>query len=110
TFNTRLRQAVAAAETKLRQAFAREQEQIRKAALEAERARLMSDLHDGIAGHLVSITALCEQGKGGPGDEIARASRRALTDLRLVVDSLEDMGDDLAVMLTALRERIEPQL
>lgn len=109
-FNIHLRQAVDAAEEKLRQTFAREQEQARKAALEAERVRLMSDLHDGIAGHLVSIISLCEQHNDGQNREIAQASRQALTDLRLVVDSLEDVGGDLGMMLAVFRERIEPQL
>lgn len=109
-FNSQLRQAVAAAEEKLRQTFAREQEQARKAVLEAERMRLMGDLHDGIAGHLVSIISLCEQRSDPQNQEVAQASRQALTDLRLVIDSLEDVGDDLGMMLAVFRERIEPQL
>ncbi len=108
-FNVRLRQTVEATEAKLRETFAREQEQARKVALETERVRLMSDLHDGIAGHLVSIVALCEQHRAAD-DEITTASRRALADLRLVVNSLEDMGDDLGLMLAAFREQIAPQL
>lgn len=111
TFNARLRSDVDAARRELQAAFDRERVQARKATLEAERMRLMGDLHDGIAGNLVSIIALCEQGgDDGPGREVAQASRRALTDLRLVIDSMEDVGGDLAMMLTAFRDRVEPQL
>lgn len=109
-FNLRLQQGISAAEDKLRESFAREQAQTRRAALEAERVRLMRDLHDGIGGQLVSILSLSELEGERRAADIARASRRALDDLRLVVASLEDVGDDLGLMLGMFRERIEPQL
>jgi signal transduction histidine kinase len=108
-FSTRLRNEVTAVEDALRLSFEREQAQARAADLEAERVRLMSDLHDGIAGQLVSILATCElEGRGSDG--VADALRGALTDLRLVVASLENSGDDLGVTLALFRERLEPQL
>lgn len=107
--SARLRSDVAAAEDALRASFGREQAQERKTILESERVRLMSDLHDGIAGQLVSILALCEL-RGRDADEVTNSVRAALTDLRLVVASLEDVGDDLGVVLALFRERIEPQL
>ncbi|MBN8726600.1 MAG: hypothetical protein J0H15_02715 [Xanthomonadales bacterium] len=109
-FNARLRRDVAAAGEQLRQAFRREQAQARRETLAAERMRLMGDLHDGIAGQLVSIVSLSERGDGPVAREVARACHGALTDLRLVVDSMEDFGDDLGMMLVAFRDRIEPQL
>src|SRR5690606_10425953 len=114
-FNKRLHRDVAAARSKLQEAFEREKAHARREALAAERVRLMSDLHDGIAGQLMSIVALGEQDPTPGGDatiraEITRACHRALTDLRLVVDSMEDVGDDLGMMLVAFRDRVEPQL
>lgn len=109
-FNTRLHRDVAAARNKLQEVFEREQVHARRATLAAERVRLMGDLHDGIAGQLVSIVALSEQARDPVAPEITRACHRALTDLRLVVDSMEDVGDDLGMMLVAFRDRIEPQL
>lgn len=107
--NARISKAVKDAEASLRRGFDREQEQTRASVLEAERVRLMSDLHDGIAGQLVSILAQCEL-NGNSQDEVAAAVRRALADLRLVIASLEDTGDNVVVMLAIFRERIEPQL
>jgi signal transduction histidine kinase len=49
-FSQRLKSEVAAAEDALRRSFAREQQQAKAAVLKAERVRLMSDLHDSIAG------------------------------------------------------------
>ena len=109
-FNQRLRSDVEAAEERLREAFERERAHERQATLQGERMRLMGDLHDGIAGQLVSIISLSEQGGASAGEEIAGASSRALTDLRLVVDSMEDVGDDLGMTLVAFRERVGPQL
>ncbi|HYD32506.1 MAG TPA: hypothetical protein VEB64_16815 [Azospirillaceae bacterium] len=107
-FSARLMNEVAAAEEALRRSFAREQAQARAAILEAERVRLMSDLHDGIAGQLVSILSVCEL-RGNDSAGVADAVRAALADLRLIVASLEDYGEDLGVLLALFRERIEPQ-
>jgi signal transduction histidine kinase len=110
-FNTTLRKAVANAEAKLKESFARERVITRQAVLQEERLRLMRDLHDGIGGQLVSILAMSEM---LPTEQttpaIRDASRRALDDLRLVITSMEDTGDDLAMLLGSFRERIEPQM
>lgn len=108
-FNNRLKQEVAAAEETLLRSFERERIHARTATLEAERVRLMSDLHDGIAGQLVSILSLCELRKVSQ-SEVAETVRAALADLRLIVASLDDYGEDLGVMLALFRERIEPQV
>ena len=95
------------AEEKLKASFAREQERERAAALARERTRLMRDLHDGLGGQLVSIVALSERGEaGGIGD----AARAALKDLRLVIDSMDDIGGDLMLALGSWRDRVTAQL
>lgn len=109
-YNARLKAAVVAAEAKLREQFSQRQAEARRAALEAERMRLIRDLHDGLGGQLVSILSLSETGKGEESKEIVKACQRALTDLRLMLNSLEDVGNDLSLMLGMFRERIEPQL
>lgn len=108
-FNSRLKREVAATEEALLRSFERERVQTQAATLEAERVRLMSDLHDGIAGQLVSILSLCELREVGEA-EVAESVRAALADLRLIVASLDDFGEDLGVMLALFRERIEPQV
>jgi signal transduction histidine kinase len=95
------------AEEKLKASFAREQERERAAALARERTRLMRDLHDGLGGQLVSIVALSERGEAvGIGD----AARAALKDLRLVIDSMDDIGGDLMLALGSWRDRVTAQL
>ena len=96
------------AEDKLKASFAREEERARAAALARERTRLMRDLHDGLGGQLVSIVALSERGNAGAG--IGDAARAALKDLRLVIDSMDDIGGDLMLALGSWRERATAQL
>jgi signal transduction histidine kinase len=96
---TRVREA----EERLKASFAREEERARAAALADERTRLMRDLHDGLGGQLISIVALSERGNNGA--TITDAARAALRDLRLVIDSMDDIGGDLMLALGSWRER-----
>ena len=107
-FAARLAIQLREAEEKLRASFAREQEQARAMELARERTRLMRDLHDGLGGQLVSIVALSERGEGAGG--IGEAARAALKDLRLVIDSMDDIGGDLMLALGSWRDRVSAQL
>jgi signal transduction histidine kinase len=96
------------AEEKLRASFAREREQARAVEQAHERTRLMRDLHDGLGGQLVSIVALSERGESE--SDIGEAARAALKDLRLVIDSMDDIGGDLMLALGTWRDRVAAQL
>jgi signal transduction histidine kinase len=108
SFAGRLVTQVRQAEDKLKASFAREEERARAAALALERTRLMRDLHDGLGGQLVSIVALSERGDASA--PIGEAARAALKDLRLVIDSMDDIGGDLMLALGSWRERATAQL
>ena len=77
--------------------------------LAAERDRIMRDMHDGMGGHLVSTLAMVETGQASR-EHVAEALRAALDDLRLMIDSLEPVEDDLALVLGMYRSRLEPRL
>ncbi|WP_431859133.1 ATP-binding protein [Azospirillum sp.] len=108
-FNAKLRREIAEAEAALRTSLAREQAQERAIALEAERSRLTRDLHDGLAGQLVSMVALSRRADAGVSD-FGTAARKALVDLRLVIASMAEVGDDPGMMLANFRDHIQPQL
>ncbi|MBY5931980.1 hypothetical protein KUV51_03115 [Tateyamaria omphalii] len=77
-------------------------------ALAEERRRIMLDLHDGVGGQLVNVLSYLNC--NGSADPIVHGSLEgALHDMALIIDSLE-VVDDIAVMLGALRERMEPLL
>ena len=74
-----------------------------------ERERMMREVHDGLGGRLVETLSSVESGEV-PGDEIAEQIRGALDEMRLLIDSLDPEIDDLAALLAAARERLEPGL
>ena len=77
-------------------------------AISTERDRLMREIHDGIGSSLVTALAIAER-KGAEVDG-PQLLKRALTDLRIAVDSLEPVQGDLATLMASLRYRVEPDL
>jgi signal transduction histidine kinase len=74
-----------------------------------ERERLTREMHDGLGGQIVSILSMVERGMAVP-SEIAEALRRAIDDIRIVIDSLDPNTTDLSTSLGKLRARLEPLL
>ncbi len=74
-----------------------------------ERERMTRDIHDGMGGNLVSTLAMIESGPVSIA-EIKNALRGSLDDLRLMIDSMDVMEDDLATVLGMFRMRITPRL
>lgn len=107
--NETLRERLSEREAELAALHEKERQRTAQLVREQERQRLMHDLHDGLSGHLVSIIALSERHEADR-EQIERAAREALNDLRLVINSL-DIGDrDLPLALASFRERLERQL
>ncbi|MBX3638760.1 MAG: hypothetical protein KF683_25585, partial [Rubrivivax sp.] len=89
--------------------FERVRELERREAIASERERLMRDMHDGVGGHLVSMLAMIEADRRRPGD-LAVVVRDALDDMRLMIDSLEPVDDDLNAVLAMFHDRLAPRL
>ncbi|HET9664974.1 MAG TPA: ATP-binding protein [Burkholderiales bacterium] len=92
--------------------FVREREQAareQQEAIIAERARILQDMHDGMGSQLVTALRLV---KREDGDRViaARNIEEALQDLRLIIDSLDDVNQGLLPKLADLRYRLEPRL
>jgi signal transduction histidine kinase len=77
--------------------------------LSDERQRLMREMHDGLGSALMSSLVAVERGQMQPSD-VAQVLRECVDDLKLTIDSLEPVGDDLLVLLATLRYRLEPRL
>ena len=82
--------------------------QQREAALN-ERARMMSDLHDGFGAQLIGSLRQLEGGQIGVGGAIA-ALRECIDDLRLTVDAHEPAARNLTTLLGMLRFRMQPRI
>jgi signal transduction histidine kinase len=89
--------------------FERVAELERRQTIAAERERLMRDMHDGVGGHLVSLLAMIEADPRRPA-ALATAVRDALDDMRLMIDSLDPVDDDLNAVLAMWRDRLAPRL
>jgi len=106
--NRDLESRVTAKGLELERNHARLRDLERRSLLAAERERLMRDVHDGIGSQLVAALALAEG--GGPPQRISETLRDALDDLRLVIDSLDPVEEDLTAVLGMLRSRLESRL
>jgi signal transduction histidine kinase len=81
----------------------------REMVLAEERERLMRDMHDGTGGQLVSLLSLVRAGHRDP-RLLEQAVSECLNDLRLMIDSMDTAGEDLAVGLGTFRARVDPRL
>jgi hypothetical protein len=71
----------------------------------AERRRIMADMHDGLGARLVSLLSIAQSGKARHG-EISEGLAAALNELRLIVDSVQPVEGDVAVVLGNVRHRM----
>ena len=75
-----------------------------------ERSRLISDMHDGTSGQIVSIIAGLKTGKLS-NEQSVQQLQYCLQDLRLILDSMSAQAtDDLASALALFRQRVDPLL
>ncbi|ESQ93341.1 hypothetical protein ABAC460_01150 [Asticcacaulis sp. AC460] len=100
---------VAEKEVEIRASYARLQEQENLNAIHTERQRLIRDMHDGIGGQLVSLM-LQLKGKAVPQERVHQQVQAAVDDLRLIIDSMDSVGDSLDIALAIFRDRMQPRL
>lgn len=107
--NAELEQRVEAKRAELERNYKAMEQLQHQAAVVEERQRIMSDMHDGIGGHLISTLSLVEHGEASSA-EVATALRECIDDLRLAIDSLEPTENDLLPVLGNLRYRLDGRL
>lgn len=104
SLNTELEKRVAAKAQQLERTYAQLNEEEKKREVAEERARLMRDMHDGLGGQLVHALSLTEKAEDRP--DLKEALRNALSDLRLIVDSLAPTEDGFGPLLANFRHRV----
>ena len=77
-------------------------------AIEVERERLMGEVHDGIGSSLV--TALAVAKREGHSPSTIELLTKAISELKITVDSLDPLDGDLLAIIGNLRHRLEPGL
>ena len=106
TLNQELEQRVARKTEQLSEYYARVSQMEQQQAIAQERERLMRDMHDGVGGSLVS--SIMRLKNGDKPQDVSSSLEYALTDLRMMIDSLE-VSNDLNTALGMLRSRLQPQ-
>ena len=81
----------------------------RERTLLLERQRLMYDMHDGFGSTLLTTLAAIELNQM-PQETLAATLRECVEDLRLMVDSLEPIDQNLINLLATIRYRLGPRL
>jgi len=69
----------------------------------------MQDMHDGLGSSLISAIRSVERG-GVSELKVSQILKDCLDDLKLTIDSMEPLEDDLLLLLATLRFRLEPRL
>jgi signal transduction histidine kinase len=93
-------------ETQIHASLAELQRRDRDSVLSEERSRIMRDMHDGIGGQLLGLILQARSNKLSH-EKLVQGLEESLTDLRVIVDSLEQGEGSLATALGTFRARIE---
>ncbi|WP_395701166.1 ATP-binding protein [Aquabacterium sp.] len=108
--NRTLAERVAERERQLQQAFDALQLQQQEQAVLAERQRIMREIHDGIGSQLVGLLGMVGGQAAPDRAELEHQVRLALDEMRMAVDSLQPVHNDLTTVLATLRYRLQPRL
>ncbi len=73
--------------------------------LASERDRIMLEMHDGMGAHLVSILSMTDAEKVDV-KRLKSSVKDALQDLRMMIDSMDPVENDLGLVLGMYRQRI----
>lgn len=107
--NASLEARLAARTQELAESYEKLQRVEKERAVVDERQRLMREMHDGLGSSLMSSLVMVEQGRLSS-DEVAKVLRECIDDLKLTIDSLEPIGQDLVTLLATLRYRLGRRL
>jgi signal transduction histidine kinase len=107
--NASLAQRLRAREAELDRSHQRLREVEKLQTISDERQRLMQDMHDGLGSSLISAIRSVEGG-GMSDDKVSQLLKSCLDDLKLTIDSMEPLEDDLLLLLATLRYRLGPRL
>jgi signal transduction histidine kinase len=107
--NTELERRLSEREAELATSYQQLSALERQQTLDAERRRLMQEMHDGIGSSLLSALRMAQESQLTEAD-MARVLTECIEDLKLSIDSLEHADTDLLGLLAALRFRLGPRL
>lgn len=109
SLNALLADRLAVREAELESAHARERDLVRSQAHDDERRRIMRDMHDGLGSQLMSMLLAARRGKAEPA-AVAEGLQAVIDEMRLMIDSMDSVGESLASALTTFEDRVRPRV
>jgi signal transduction histidine kinase len=108
-FNAELSAKVDAREAELSASHRRENELVRRQAHDAERQRIMRDVHDGLGSNLMSMLLAARRGMM-TSERMVDGIQSVIDEMRLMLESMDSVGESLPSALATFRQRIESRL
>lgn len=102
--NALLKEQLDQRSAELEVAHQREKSFLKEQAHQDERRRIMADMHDGLGSQLMSMLLSARRGKVEP-EYMATGLQSALDEMRLMIDSMDSVGESLSAALVLFRER-----
>ena len=107
--NAHLAARLAEREIELQAAQTREHDRVRLQAHNDERRRIMRDMHDGLGSQLMGMLLAARRGKAEPA-AVAEGLQSVIDEMRLMIDSMDSVGESLASALTTFQDRVRPRI
>lgn len=107
--NERLTHQLAEREAELRRSYHEREVLLEHHATQNERQRIMRDMHDGLGSQLISMLLAARRGQAHPA-QVADGLQAVIDEMRLMIDSMDSVGDSLGSALAIFRERIAPRI
>lgn len=107
--NAELAAKLAQKEGELADGYAQRNRIMQRAVVLEERQRIVRDMHDGIGGKLLGLKVQVRSGQMTPA-AIEAALDDSITDMRLIVDSLDMADETLSVALRTFENRVRQQI
>ena len=108
-FNQLLQRQLAERTAELEQAHEREKAVVSAAAQLGERQRIMRDMHDGLGSQLMSMLLAARRGEAKPA-AVAEGLQSVIDEMRLMIDSMDSVGESLGSAFAIFRERVEARI
>jgi signal transduction histidine kinase len=103
-----LAQRVAQKEHEISQNYQRTEQLVREYERNAERARILRDMHDGVGSHISTAIRQLQSGGASP-EAVLRTLHESLDQLKLTIDGINLPPGDIAALMANLRYRLEPR-
>jgi signal transduction histidine kinase len=96
-------------ETQLREVYASREKILAEQVTVDERQRIMRDMHDGLGSQLMSMLLSARRGEAKPA-AVAEGLQSVIDEMRLMIDSMDSVGESLGSAFAVFRERIAARI